>query len=451
MPGLSGFLHDATSLYRLVGAISRFCQEQRTFQTYTEATGIFFDHLEGLAQRTLEYLQELAQKAGRTGRLREQRLKLVAIKKGWRELHRLVKPAADAHTLKVPVPLLDFLERRVQQVTGLTQAKIVILLSPELNYFQERHGQIKDAVAKLADTLGMRPWQDSLGFIGIPYSQGMSIFTNLLICHELGHFAAEELGEVERLSGAIEGALRSRVRGFSSAPDTVRAWCQRRLAYWAEELYADLFAIHLVGPAFSFASIELFNLLALLHKSGSVEFNESHPAEACRLKEHMLRLQRLGWWKALRGLESEHVQLIRHFGRVPESEYLYRVVDDAKLGAALVAAFLDLRPEIRAAVTRTAGALPIGLGDFRRWNRAVQQYLGHGVVPSTLVLNRRFIHPPPLTVVNAGFCFYLRSILTLIRKTQGCKRAVLDHRGRVAARVEMWTMKAIEDEQLLRS
>jgi hypothetical protein len=451
MPGLSGFLHDATSLHRLVGAVSQFCQQQRTFRTYTEATGIFFDHLEGLAQRTLEYLQETAQKAGRTRRLREQRQKLVAIKKGWRELHRLVKPAADAHTLRVPVPLLGFLERRLQRVTGLAQAKIVILLSPELNYFQERHGQIRDAVARLADTLGTKPWQDSLGFIGIPYSQGTSIFTNLLICHELGHFAAEELREMVRLSGAIERALRRRVRNFGRASESDQARCRRQLCDWAEELYADLFAIHLVGPAFSFASIELFNLLALLHKSGSVEFNESHPAEACRLKEHMLQLDRLGWWRALRGFESEHLALIRHFGRVPDSEYFYRFEEDPTLGKALLAAFLDLRPTIRAAVARTAGGLSIGLGEFRRWNRHIQQYLGHGVVPSTLVVNRRFIHPPPLTVLNAGFCFYLGSILSLIRKTQGRKPAVLNHRAKLSGRVEAWTMKAIEDEKLLAS
>lgn len=444
MPSLTGLLHDAASLHRLVAFICQFCEEQETSHTYLEATTKFFAYVKQLGAETLTYLQTLADKAGKSTRIKEYRQKLVAIKHCWCEIHAFVKPAADAHTLKIPVPLLQLLQKRLQQLSGLSKASIVILLSPELNYFQHRHGDIRELTSRLQKLFATRPLPDALGFIAIPYSQATSIFTNMLICHELGHFAFEELARGAHLSPHIDLALKKTVKSFDKAPEAKKSWCRRQLTDWAEEIYCDLFALRLIGPAYSFASMELFSLLGLLDDKGSCEFNRSHPADAYRFREHLLELKSQGWWAAVRPLKAEHIQLIEHLGGLPDSKYSFF---DAP---ALVKAFLLLRKRIRDLVGQSIVAAGSDLREFRKWNGKIGEYLSYGIVPSTIALNRRFHFPSPVAVMNAAFTFYLQGLGRLIRNTSGHIPERVADRGRLSGRVEMWTMKALEDYRLLR-
>ena len=445
MPSLSGLLHDAASLHRFVAFVCQFCEEQETSHTYLEATTDFFAYVRQLGTETLTYLQRLVDHAGRSKRIREYRQKLVAIKNCWCELHAFVKPAADAHTLKIPVPLLQFLQTRLRQLPTLSKARIVILLSPELNYFQHRHGDIRDLTTKLHQLFATQRLPEALGFIAIPYSQAATIFTNIFICHELGHFAFEELARGTQLSPDIDLALKKVLKDFDTASEAKRSWCRRQLIDWAEEIYCDLFALRLLGPAYSFASIELFSLLGLLDDEGSCEFNSSHPADACRFREHLLELKSQGWWAVVKKFDTEHVQLIQHLGGMSESKYVF------PLAPGLVRAFLPLRKRIQDLVGETIVSTGSDLREFRNWNRKIQEYLSCGVVPSTLAVKRRFYFPPPVAVMNAAFGFYLESLWRLIANTEDPDYVARDvgERGKLSGRIELWTIKALEDYRLL--
>src|ERR1035437_6216253 len=54
---IDALIHDAASLHRLVDFIHQYCNEQRTSQTYVDATDEFFGYIDRLATGTKEFLR----------------------------------------------------------------------------------------------------------------------------------------------------------------------------------------------------------------------------------------------------------------------------------------------------------------------------------------------------------------------------------------------------------
>jgi hypothetical protein len=79
----------------------------------------------------------------------------------------------------------------------------------------------------------------------------------------------------------------------------------------------------------------------------------------------------------------------------------------------------------------------------------VRIYLSHGVVPSTLVQERKEKSPDAIALINAAYLFYLESLPELMQKIANQDENRLIHRSKWAERVEMWTLKALEDLTLL--
>jgi hypothetical protein len=79
----------------------------------------------------------------------------------------------------------------------------------------------------------------------------------------------------------------------------------------------------------------------------------------------------------------------------------------------------------------------------------VRIYLSHGIVPSTLVQKGNERSPDAVALINAAYLFYLESLPELMRKIANQNENSLSHRSKWAERVEMWTLKALEDLSLL--
>lgn len=454
---VDGLLHDAASLHRFISFVCEYCKAQESAQTYVDSSIDFFNNVRDLGRATIEYLPPFLERASKSPhRIITQRQKLVAIKRCWRVLHYFVKLAVDAPTLNVPVSLLNLFQDRLHEINSLSRAEIVILLCADLNYFQHRHGPVKKLVGEVQGIIGYtKPLLAGLGFIAMPYSQSSNLITNTLICHELGHFVFEELSCGSTLRIPIDGALKKHVgASFESASDRIKDWCRKQLGTWAEEIFCDIFALTLIGPVFSFASIELFSLLGLLDEKESLKFSPSHPADACRFKEHMTQLEFLGWWQAVKDVESEHIRLIEELGKKSETSYQFALAEIPKLGPALKDAFCDVRGDVRRLVNTTCAGVRSGLDDFRRRNGTIQEYLSPGIVPSTLAIRRKLVHPEPVGVINAVACFYLSSLPRLVRNApkyyhRRNSDLKISDRSELTSRLETWGTKAIEDYRLL--
>jgi len=451
---LAGLLQDAASLDRFVRFLKEFCEERRASHHYLPSSVSFFHYVHQLAEKTEAFLQDLIGQGEAADRsLRVERLKLAVVKAFWTILHGLIKPAADAHTLKIPAPLLGLLEQQLHALGTFSKSQVVTLLSPDLNYFQYRTGPLRGLAAQLTLFVpDAPPFPEGLGFIAIPYSQESCLFTNLLLYHELGHFVFETEDDAARLLPQVDSALTAVLAAqFASASEALRWWCRDRLLAWCEETYADLFAASLIGPAYSFASIELFNLLALLEEPHSLKFGNDHPAEAYRFHEQLNYLTTSGWWAALGEVRTEHQELIEKLAAKKEEEYEYRIPDYPQLGDLLIEAFLLMRAAVRDLAAETCGGGAADTGPFIAFNKTIWKYLVNATVPSTLNLEGKTFYPPDVATINSGFLFSLASLGALLEKIKGYesnKPQVSDY-GRVAGRIELWTMKAIEDHALL--
>ncbi len=454
--GLADLLHDASVLHGFVDFIEEYCREQERSQTYVDASGLFFEYVEKLALGIKQELRSEVERATRfPARLPILRRNILTLKYYLRLLHSLIKPAADAHTLTIPAPLIDLASQQRQHVVGMRDSHIVILLTPEFMYFQRPHTDIKDQARLIETFIPKASFPPKLGFIELPYTQGPNFFTNLAIYHEIGHFVHEELCNAAPPNTAIADltsvTVRSLKRTFGKGLNDPQAFAYGRkiLENWTQEIFCDLFALSLLGPAFSFALVEMLGMLGFLSTGDCVRFNPTHPASACRFAEHVNLLRSGGndsWMEAIADIQPEQKKLVERMAAIPPSRYKF-YIDDKRLGPrSLVDAFLnEIVPAIRKLVSKiTASATP-AVTRFKRIRNTVEESLSVGVVPSTAPGP-----PDPVSIINAAFCFYLTSLPKVIKEFEDpTAETDVAIYSRWTKRTEMWTMKAIEDSQIL--
>jgi hypothetical protein len=450
--GLGALLHDAAVLHRFVDFIEEYCKEQERSQTYIDASGLFFRYVEALASGIKQELTKEITRASRfPKRLEAVRRNMLTLKYFLRLLHELIKPAADAHTLTIPAPLIDLASQQLQRVDGMKNAQIVILLAPEFMYFQRPHSEIKVEARFVASFIPNALFPPKLGFIELPYSQGPNFFTNLAIYHEIGHFVYEELSHSNPRNCHITDVESSTMRCLKRAlnkeatkdPESY-AFAKKIIESWTQEIFCDLFAIRLVGPAFSFALIEMLGMLGFSKKE-TIRFSSSHPSSACRFAEHLNMLRTDSWWEAIADIKADQKAILENLAGIPRTSYaLY--LDDNDLGLhSLVTEFLDIVvPAIRNLVRNITPSPRPAVNRFKKARSNIENCLWCGVVPYATT------NPPdPVSIINAAFCFYLTSLPAVIDRFEGTEAArKIETHSLWTKRLEMWTMKSVEDSQI---
>jgi hypothetical protein len=314
-----------------------------------------------------------------------------------------------------------------------------------------------DAVPRPVQNLGEFAFGQPCEFSSPVHIPAQSrFFNNLVIYHEIGHFVYEELSNADPPVAAMDGlasemikCLQSNVRpDFNALDRNSQVYLITVLQNWAQEVFCDLFAIRLIGPAFTFASVELFGLLGLMGKTAQVRFSDSHPAQACRFSEHLGQLQADGWWDMVKDIPAEQPQMVSTIASRPSNEYKLELGGDLDADCGLIPAFLDLLPAIRDSVRGLTGDARGKVDDFRRFRDHIENCLAHGIVPSAPVDSDNVTVPDPIAVINAAFCFYLGALPKLMGNLEKQDPKNLEHRSKWTGRLEMWTMKAIEDFQV---
>jgi hypothetical protein len=433
-------IHEATSVFRLVESIDRFVAEHENLFSYTEATQRFFSGIHGRAVSARQTV--LGVIAGRAGSgeqaVPRSRGELITLRDRWRLLHTYVKPAADAHTLSLPVPLLRMATDDLHHVAGLEGTEIVVLLTPELMYYQ--------------NTLRSEPPPHSV-FVEVPYSQGPGFFANLTIYHEIGHYVFDRLADGTCQSPAFSSLVTRMDRAFAGMFEgklkkpSLPTWAKGVLDAWTRELFCDLFAVRNLGPAFSFALIDVLSLIGLMEEGTEVRFDKEHPAVALRFREQLRRLRQDGWWASVRQLRSDHITLIRRLANRRRSAYVFEFKDHSI--PRFTDCFLSIVPSIHEVVTEVTGHCVGKPEDFRRRKAEIERCFLHGCVPSMLLSETQTESPTPAAIVNAAYCFQLASLGRLMGRFVGQVPHDMQHRAKWIEKLEAWAMKGIEDSQLL--
>jgi len=439
MPSVQdGLIHEATSLLALVDAIELFVEEHQSQFTYNTDTSEFFKHIRTLAGLTKKRLVEILEEAGRPNSDQVQLLREIAEEKDhWKVRHTYVKPAADAHTLNLPAPLIKMASEHLGRVQN-ADAQVVVLLTPETMYFHNRaRGSIGDKRA----------------FLEIPYSQSRAFFSNVIIYHELGHYVWASLSDEPR-SPQFASLVDAQKKAFDEIllPGIQNQknleFSRRVLDNWTQELFCDLFALRHLGPASSFALIDFLSLISTANREIEVTFDSEHPALALRFREQYQRLCEDGWVEAISDMASDHTDLIRRLAAKPEEEYLF-VYDDKALPKQFIDAFTPVIPFVHALVAEIAPQAERPSEDFRRWRGEIEDCLLNGVVPSKLLIQGSSLCPTPVSMINAAYCVYLSRLPELMNKLEGQDPDNPEHRRKWINRLEGWTMKAIDDYHLL--
>jgi hypothetical protein len=450
---LADLLHDTTVLHRFVDFLEGYCKEHESSKTYPDSSGEFFGYVRRLSAGIKEQLPRQIRLARKfPHRLPTLRSGILALKQYLRILHALVKPATDAHALTIPAPLIDLASEQLRAVDAMSGTQVVVLLASELMYFQWPHTQIKLQATLVQEFIPRAVLPPKLGFIELPYSQGPSFFTNLNIYHEIGHVVYEELAgssrpnpHFVRLKSSISRWLTLALPSRNRDPQSI-AVALRIVENWTQEIFCDLFAIKLIGPAFSLSFIEMLGMLGYLSRSSSIRFNPTHPAPAFRLAEHLRSLSDDGWWEAIHDTNCEQKRTLAKLAAIPSSSYRF-YIDEKKPGLqAFVINFLEtVAPAIRSLVSEVTRNASCSASQFSTDRVIINKCLVAGVVP----------HNPggsaltPVSIINSSLLFYLTSIAELIRHFEKSnERVTVEIYSKWMKRVEAWTIKAIDDSRL---
>ena len=448
----SDLVRDAGSLRRLIRSI--YLQRDDVDRNHRRATIKFLAYITDLGHRTERYLEQFASTPPDPDPTLAtmDREKIASLRTFWFDLHEFVQPSRGADTLHTPEILISYLEEQLTAIPGLANCELLISHTPELNYLQSPRQQLRERAESYAAIVpGSPKFPARMALIAIPYSQDENLFSNLIICHEIGHFVFEQLGLEGRLRGRIEAALRSPGTALSSGD---LSWCSQRVWAWVEEIFCDRFAIGLIGPAFSFSYIEMFDVLGVADEDQINDFSDTHPSDSCRFREHYEQLQSAGWWSLLDQRTSTFSGLIRKLAGIPTNRYRYESNDrPRKLAKRALTAFGKVRPFVGKLIANVfSGSQCRFHGDQDLGCvKEIEKYLSWGVVPATIIRNRTSYQPNPALLVNAGYLFYLEQIPALegrIRQSRQEQTRAVSRRQRWAQRVEQWTMKALEDVRL---
>jgi hypothetical protein len=453
--------HDAAALYRFVDSVCKFAEESSS-SVYVKASDDFFEYIRQLGKKTKEYLVDFPKVLPTNDLLKNiHRQKLTTLRGAWGELHQFLKPATDADTLNTPFSLLEALYRKFHKLAGFEKVEFTVFHLTEVNYLQVSASWFRQLTHKLASQIPSAPsFPAHLGLIGIPCSQSSAVFLNALIPHEMGHFVYQQLGKAKGLMSEINACLDAEPGGVSVSPND-RRWCVDKLSSWAEEIFCDLFAVWMMGPAYVFAYIEIFDL-ANIPSLGSfpsapkehLGFHLRHPADSCRLAQHVEFLKELGWWTHVASFKTHYIDVLRYVEGVLRTEYKF-ASDPPHLAKLTLAAFFRLLPSIEAAIKAVVRGLDAGATDYARFAGSVQDYLHSGVVPSTVLKGTKgkdqkpnLEHPNPISVLNVAYKIHLESMDVLLREV-GEQPSSVRARSEWTTRLELWAAKAFEDHSLL--
>jgi len=452
---------DAASLQQFVTAIADHCERRNNAAAYLQSSERFFSYIVKLAASTRSFLAQALESRTDFQDLLDLRSDISVLRAGWRFLHGFVKPVLDADTLRLPSSLVLGLTSRFREIPQFSDTEFVIYHTDEFNYFNVKLSVLKPGADRIAGLVSGPSFPDKLGLIGIPYSQASSMFMNCLIPHEMGHHVFGQLSLGLKFKSQLEQEL---IASFGARlPAEARLQIIERLAFWAEEIFCDLFAVRLVGFCFSLAFVELFDISTVLDENstysparatGKTEFLQ-YPPDLFRLRQQVAVLQQDNWWSSLQKIDSHYVRTFeaamalsdKDFGFLELSNFLKNIDPTDVLEA-----FYVIIPTIFNELDKNTSGIQLGTSGWQSTDKDIALYLRNGIVPSSIRLEASgaiTIHPEPISLLNSAYKFYLEGLNDLILNIEDADVTNIADRSKWAKKVEMWTAKAIEDVMLM--
>lgn len=447
---------DAGRLFRLVNQIAAYVREHQGDRTYAPESRAFLEFIESAAKATKEFLEEnIGRLCGNNGPS-DGRLpaRIAFISQIWGRLHNFVEPVVDADTLHIPVSLVALLNRQARALGLQDQPQIAIELASPLNYLQRKHSPLRDLAASLENRLSKKVgFPNGLGIIGLPYSQGPFLFFNCLLFHELGHYYVEQARLVpeikNRVSGFIKSLSTSGIPAKNYDPDKLFTITRP----WFEEVFCDLFAVRLLGPAYTFIFADLFDLVGDLRNEKALQYSRSHPSASIRLKQQIALLRQpetsggaSSWWEWLATARTPLASEIDDVAQKPRAVIPY-ARDCEGLPIELLDAFESALPQLSSLVTEKLKGRRLALHRFIELSSDFERCLLHAIVPRCVITRNTSPEDEEwcMSLINASYFLQLGNLKSLFELSGRNSSSVEDH-AFLRKRLEEWVLKAIGDK-----
>lgn len=451
---------EVTDLYRFIEPLVRKCSELRAdYPVFSDSSRDFFGYFEKLGNESLRYLETLPEQIlkdqdPRLAATKRQKL-LLPFRSAWESLHEHLRPALDADTLHLPTPLITALHDRLHETAEWRSFRFTLFHTDEANYFQLPSNMVGDVANQIAAQVGGTQFLPGLGHLEIPYSQADGLFLNTILAHEMGHFIYQSYASHD-VEIEIDTALERMVKLTGELDERTAALCEELVSNWVQEVFCDLFAICLIGPAFSFAFSQLIGASMLIGNSDGVpddfyRFEWEHPADVARFHSHRKLLEKLGWWQEIQSWSSAPVQVLQKCMKrsrrftVEVGNILPKKVTQNRL----LQCFTEVCTALIDYVPTIVKVRDNDIADFKDQYPVIVQYLQRAIVPSTIILEGRVVHPRPIVLINAGYGFVLEEFSHLLSNIQGVNPKSIGSRSWLSGRLELWLLKALEDHRLL--
>jgi hypothetical protein len=460
----SQLVREVSALYGFVDSISHNCCHVPQSVAFTEPSTRFFLYIKALADATKEHLAGFPTadvEASNEEVFHHTRDELLTIRRVWQELHQFIKSATDADTLNQPSALVSAMLSRARKIPWFENVDFAIFHTDSFDYLHVNPTSIRGVLRELAFIVGADEFPPGLGLIGIPSTQGNSLFLNCLVAHEIGEYVYSERALNNLLQPEAETALEEVLGAkYTEREKTERSSYVDTVLKWSKELFCDLFAVQLIGPCYTLAYVELFDLPNLLDRDGSVgtsktrppvRFYSDHPSHPFRAKHQADLLKRLDWWPHIRDLDSRSVRVLDSLMALDDNDFANADESGRK---PLVQAFLKVVPEISTHLGTVTGSLDAGVHEFSELHKDIDLYLCEGIIPSTIMIGTSEkgstrVTPSEVVLLNCFACFYLTRLEDLMRRVEGQSAGSAENRVYWTRKLESWTAKALEDAALL--
>lgn len=384
-------------------------------------------------------------------------------------LYVVTKQAIDADSLAIPFSLVTYLNDRVRKLTCTKNAKLVVLCGSDLMYYKWNLKPFRDLTVRLKSRVpGYPVFSRDVGILEFPYFAAKDVLLNCIFFHETGHYVYENTDLEARLQKRIVQAfvqyanaenLLSKLGGSLIEWRSLLNYVRNLMTRWADEFFADIFAIRVLGAAFHLACRELEHVLSSVTEQ-SRYFCDTHPALDFRFRSHAKWLRAGHWFGVLKErtpdvydklVECERLDINTDFkinSRLPIDDENGRLA--GSIHKWILSEFEGVVGTIENEISNLLTDSEEPIEDFARHDDSVTRLLGHGVVPSTVFDERaQPSYPLPTTVLNSGFFFYLRGMDILLERIKGGDDPI-NKRVNTLRRLNEWLGKALDDWQFVR-
>lgn len=419
---------EAEATARFCDNVLEFVLQSRASVEYLPETKEFFKYVDAVCAQTYKYAQEAIEEAAkpdsdidsvssRTG-------DFILLRRYLSLLHQLIKQASDASILNVPYPLIMLINRCAAALSeankAITCPNVVPVASEIYNFHYDPLIHLRKIKAP-----GIVPdFPSNLGFIGLPFSERENTCANCALFHEFGHLVYDRFEVGSKIKKTHDKLLNDEDPAykkilsllppslFTSSMLESKGW--RVLSYWANEIFSDLIAAHILGPGFIYT-------LWLLQYSFPLQnlnvFQSQHPAFLYRLSILLSELERLGWKEVLEKNSLEVVEWIRK--NTPANPEHYRIAEEveeyleSKELAQLVKDHFckQIVPNLMQLAESIAKPIAASVGEYKEFVPKATAYFANYIVPSyVLDDDKKYRKVPCPALIGAAYTFYLNGM-----------------------------------------